>query len=193
MKAINTLHYIKHHSAFTINYVALVGEGWKKRLYTTEQHGEKMLLHVTTVDVLAFSHALSKSYSHWTECSSCIRACQPSAGHGPKMGLEQTELHLDTVGCLYVCYKQVFLMLPKKSLNGIKFCFPSCSCGYYYNLVDLYWQLYVWLTLSMWMLVFVLRRDFCVQIFLLLHWSDHCSCQPQYSALIVQKKMIPIS
>lgn len=64
-----------------------------------------MLHHVTTVDVLAFSHALSKSYSHWIECSTCIRACQRSAGHGPKMGLEQTELHLDTVGCLFVISK----------------------------------------------------------------------------------------
>lgn len=98
MKAINTLHYIKHHSAFTINYVALVEKGWKKQIYTTDQCGEKTLHHVTAVDVLAFSHALSKSYSHWAECSSCIRACQPSAGHGPEMGLEWTELHLYTAG-----------------------------------------------------------------------------------------------
>lgn len=136
MKAINTLHYIKHHSVFTINYVALVGEGWKKRLRTTEQHGEKMLHRVTTVDVLAFSHALSKSYSHWTECSSCIRACQPSAGHGSKKGPGADRAPSGYCRVL-VCYKQVFLMLPK-SLTGIKFFFSSSgSSGYYYNLVDL--------------------------------------------------------
>lgn len=38
---------------------------------------------------------------------------------------------------MLVRYKQVFLMLPKKSLTGVNFCFSSCSCGNSYNSVGL--------------------------------------------------------
>ena len=56
------------------------------------RHEEKALQHVTAVDVLTLSHGRSESYSPRTQCSSCIRICLPSRGHGAETGQRESSI-----------------------------------------------------------------------------------------------------
>ena len=97
-EAINVFHFIKHNSAFTINYVALV---WKRQEKGhPQQAAGSGMESAAPCDrcgcTNALSHGLSESYSPRIQCSSCISVSLPSLGHGAEMGLELRELHLDT-------------------------------------------------------------------------------------------------